>query len=148
MSHPLLWLFATGLALTPSLLGQQFQPRVVPDFRPFNLLLPIDLDGDGTDEMLAINSVPSLTTFRNDGHGNFAPGPVQLVDETWSRMPQSRNSDDAELLDMDGDGDLDLIIGSLGLSEVSVSSPWGSDDFRPRCRSSVAACSSTPTVRC
>jgi hypothetical protein len=63
-----------------------------------------DVDGDGdTDLVLAVEFRPNLLLL-NDGHGRFRPASAR-------RLPSPpRDSEDALLADLDGDGDLDLVV--------------------------------------
>ncbi|MBW7905690.1 MAG: VCBS repeat-containing protein [Phycisphaerae bacterium] len=78
---------------------------------------PGDVDGDGDLDMLAINAAPSSLVelvLQNDGLGGF-------TDATNTILPPASNpavdDNDSRWFDMDNDGDLDLLIGSLGNSE-------------------------------
>ncbi len=73
---------------------------------------PMDLDGDGDLDLVTINDGPNLTEtiLINDGAGHFA-------DETAARLPAGNTpgSDDNVIafLDVDQDGDADVLVGSL-----------------------------------
>jgi len=61
-----------------------------------------DFDGDGDlDVVAAIFASPSLVFFANDGTGQF-------TDETSGRIPANAYANGLSVLDLDGDGDLDL----------------------------------------
>jgi len=62
-----------------------------------------DFDGDGDLDIVAADmlATPSVVFFANDGNGQF-------TDETSSRIPGVANADGLSVLDLDGDGDLDL----------------------------------------
>lgn len=75
---------------------------------------PMDLDDDGDLDLVTINDGPDRTEhiFMNDGQGRFS-------DETATRLFGPANPADADdnvalWLDVDNDGDADLLIGSLG----------------------------------
>ncbi|HMQ15930.1 MAG TPA: VCBS repeat-containing protein [Phycisphaerae bacterium] len=78
---------------------------------------PGDVDGDGDLDLLAINAAPSSLVelvLQNDGLGGF-------TDATNTILPPASNpavdDNDSRWFDMDNDGDLDLLVGSLGTSE-------------------------------
>ncbi len=70
--------------------------------------LPGDVDGDGDMDLLAWVPKPALQPilFLNDGKGRFSP-------DRSNRIPRAViQVEDAVLGDMDGDGDLDLFLGT------------------------------------
>ncbi len=77
-----------------------------------NALAVLDLDGDGAPDLL-IGSVGIKRVLMNDGHGLFR-------DETQSRWPQTDESrtQDLELADVDGDGDLDVLVANEGQNQL------------------------------
>jgi hypothetical protein len=97
---------------------------------------PMDIDGDGDLDLITLNTGPDSKSrlFVNDGHGNF-------TDETAARIAASANpgADDnaAVWLDVDADGDADLLIASLSGPERLLIND-GSGHF------TLAAGSSTP----
>jgi hypothetical protein len=68
-----------------------------------------DLDGDGDLDLLVGRSSGYLTFFRNDG--SPAAPRFTLVADEWEGIRPGRRSA-PHLADLDGDGDLDLLIGS------------------------------------
>ncbi|MFK7741683.1 MAG: FG-GAP repeat domain-containing protein [Planctomycetota bacterium] len=63
-----------------------------------DFLGPFDVDGDGTDELLAaVRNTPGYTLIRHDGARGFSPQPYQTTLT-------------GGLIDLDGDGDLDQIV--------------------------------------
>lgn len=77
-----------------------------------------DIDGDGDSDMIVSNSSNEQNRILvNDGNGFF-------VDETSTRLPVFFDtSSDAELFDIDFDGDLDLLFANSSLVPVPGGSP-------------------------
>ena len=65
-----------------------------------------DLDGDGDLDVMASswNLADPLRVFRNDGKGVFSGGEALI--------PERSTSYAAALADLDGDGDLDVVVGN------------------------------------
>jgi len=74
----------------------------------------LDLDGVGGPDIL-VGNIGVDRVLLNDGSGNFR-------DATAERWPQSGESrtQDIELADIDGDGDLDVVLGNEGQNEIFV----------------------------
>lgn len=66
-----------------------------------------DIDGDGDLDLLVANDYWAVTVLVNDGNGRF-------VDETATRFvsPASLDNHCIDLVDIDGDGDLDCLLGN------------------------------------
>lgn len=79
-----------------------------------NALAIIDLDRDGAPDILTGN-IGTDRVLLNDGEANF-------TDVTRERWPQSGSSrtQDIELADIDGDGDLDVIVANEGQNELFI----------------------------
>jgi hypothetical protein len=77
-----------------------------------NALAVFDLDGDGTPDLLTGN-IGTDRALIADGLGGFR-------DETAERWPQRGESrtQDLELADVDGDGDLDVLVGNEGQNQL------------------------------
>ncbi|WP_412069136.1 VCBS repeat-containing protein [Rubrivirga sp. IMCC43871] len=74
-----------------------------------------DLDGDGRDDLILVGEWMAPTVYRATGTG-FEPLDTGLGDATgwWTAL---------DLADLDGDGDLDLALGNLGLNSRIKASP-------------------------
>src|SRR5438477_204406 len=72
-----------------------------------------DMDGDGDLDLLGINAGPSSTELllANNGAGTYTNASSQLLSNP------SIDDNDSKFFDYDNDGDLDIIIGSLGSTE-------------------------------
>ena len=70
-----------------------------------------DLDGDGDLDLVVGEASGTLNFFRNDGSGT-APAFAPAVEE-WLGIDVGRRATPA-LADLDGDGDLDLLVGEEG----------------------------------
>jgi len=77
-----------------------------------NALAVLDLNRDGAPDVLTGN-IGTDRALISDGRGNFR-------DETAERWPQDGTSrtQDLELADVDGDGDLDVIVGNEGQDQL------------------------------
>ena len=88
-----------------------------------------DVDGDGDLDLVFGNSLPAWDVwsspggvqnrlYLNDGTGTF-------LDATATHLPSVvDNTAAVELGDVDGDGDLDLVVGNLGLGVMDPFFPW------------------------
>lgn len=68
-----------------------------------------DLDGDGDLDLLIGEASGTLNYYRNDGTRQVPR--FVLVSDTWNEIDVGRRSA-PHLVDLDGDGDLDLLVGS------------------------------------
>ncbi|MBN1238961.1 MAG: VCBS repeat-containing protein [Gammaproteobacteria bacterium] len=77
-----------------------------------NALAVLDLDGDGAPDVLTGN-IGTNRVLLNDGRGGFR-------DETEERWPQrgSSRTQDLELVDVDADGDQDVVVGNEGQNQM------------------------------
>jgi hypothetical protein len=101
------------------------EPEALPHFTNNYEFEPMDIDGDGDLDVLTINDGPSFTehVFVNKGDGTFA-------DETAARLTGTANpvnADDNTMvwLDVDNDGDSDVLIGRLGNDRVLINDGTG-----------------------
>lgn len=85
-------------------------PDALPHFTNNYALEPMDIDNDGFLDLATINDGPNSTDhiFHNNGNGTFS-------DDTAARLLYNPAEDDnaALFLDVDSDGDADLLVGSL-----------------------------------
>jgi len=85
---------------------------------------PMDIDGDGDLDLMTVNDGPNLreVLLVNDGAGHFD-------DESATRLAGSANpqADDniAAFLDVDADGDADILVGSLGNDRLLLNDGTG-----------------------
>jgi hypothetical protein len=93
-------------------------PQALPHFANNYDFEPMDIDGDGDLDLVTINDGPQLRehVLVNDGHGVF-------TDETGQRLAGTANpagaDDNAALwMDVDADGDADLLIATLGTDRL------------------------------
>jgi FG-GAP-like repeat len=84
-----------------------------------NALVVVDLNGDGSPDVLTGNIGEDLALI-NDGTAAFP-------DETFSRWTQHGESrtQDLELVDVDGDEDLDVVVGNEGQNELFLNDGGG-----------------------
>jgi hypothetical protein len=84
-----------------------------------NALVVVDLNDDGAMDVLTGNIDGDLALI-NDGEAAFR-------DESFSRWPQHGDSrtQDLELVDIDGDGDLDVVVGNEGQNELFLNDGAG-----------------------
>ena len=84
-----------------------------------NSLVVVDLNGDGSPDVLTGNIGDDLALI-NDGTAAFS-------EETFSRWQQHGESrtQDLELVDVDGDKDLDVVVGNEGQNELFLNDGGG-----------------------
>ena len=94
-----------------------------------------DLDGDGDDDMVLGEWRDRMAYYRNDGRGLFSRNDLlprwTLVDTAAATLTRGRNTTPT-LGDLDGDGDLDLIVGesSGALNYYRNDGGTGAPDFQ------------------
>jgi hypothetical protein len=99
--------------------------EVIPDFANNYDFEPVDIDNDGDLDLVTVNDGPNFTehVLVNDGAGAF-------VDETSTRLvgtanPTNVDDNTAQWLDVDSDGDADLIFATLGSERLLVNDGSG-----------------------
>lgn len=107
------------------------EPAALPPFTNNYEFEPMDIDGDGDLDVLTINDGPQVTehVFVNKGDGTFA-------DETSTRLTGTANpagADDNTMvwLDVDNDGDSDVLIGTLGTDRLLLNDGTGHFTLSP-----------------
>jgi len=130
-------ILAAGLMMLRSSLpiagnGQNFvlieEPRLPPDSTPAGTSTTdvdlVDVDGDGDLDLFKIQGTDSLAgrpnqLLINDGTGYF-------TDESATRLPAAvANSTKADFGDVDGDGDLDVIVANVGPEQLLLNDEAG-----------------------
>ena len=90
-----------------------------------------DLDGDGDLDIVAVGhiggSINRAHVWLNDGSGNFGASPAATY--TVSASPDRPAS--FSLADMDGDGDIDMVVGNIDSNTVSILRNNGDATFAP-----------------
>ncbi len=87
---------------------------------------PVDLDGDLDVDMLAASRTGALTWWENDGAQNFTPHAIR---QTSSATMGNRTT--LRPVDLDRDGDLDLLSASDILDELALWENDGAQNFSP-----------------
>jgi hypothetical protein len=85
-----------------------------------------DMDEDGDIDFVTAtqDEYSTIAWYENDGAQNFTIHPL-FVEERWARVRAKR----ADVTDMDGDGDLDIVAASYGTNEISWFENDGEQDF-------------------
>lgn len=116
---------ATGGTGTGNFLPHPFTPYVAVDVNPQSLAVA-DLDGDGDQDLMVGNiGTTTQTSFTisvrfNDGTGSYLPGyELSTPDRATSIAPG----------DVDGDGDLDIVVTNSGAGVISVYNNPGTGVF-------------------
>ena len=94
-------------------------------------LVTADLNGDGHKD-LATASISSIYTYMGDGKGNFTPGPVIPIGYTatgYGAIQSGQN--DMEAADLDGDGNIDLIVPIADKNVIQIFYGRGDGTFEP-----------------
>ncbi len=83
----------------------EFQTRTIDERHGPVHLIPVDFDEDGDLDFVSLISQEheQIDLFRNDGNANFT------IERIWSAPDPAYGSSGIELVDMDGDGDLDIL---------------------------------------
>ena len=104
-----------------------------------------DMDGDGDLDIVAGN-IGQSAVYLNDGSGNFYTGPV-ICDATVGMRCFGTGSDNAQSVavgDMDGDGDMDIVVGNRQQKQDVVYLNDGKGSFY----TGPVTCGATAGARC
>jgi hypothetical protein len=95
-------------------------PTALPHFANNYDFEPMDLDGDGDLDLATVNDGAQLREhiFVNDGTGKFTDESATRL--TGTANPANADDNVAVWLDVDADGDADLLIGSLGPDRLLI----------------------------
>ena len=93
-------------------------PNALPHFTNNYDFEPMDIDNDGDLDLVTINDGVNIREhiFVNDGHGVFTDESATRL--TGTANPANADDNVAVWLDVDSDGDADLLIGSLGTDRL------------------------------
>ena len=93
-------------------------PNALPHFANNYDFEPMDIDNDGDLDLVTINDGANIREhiFINDGHGVFTDDSAARL--TGTANPANADDNVAVWLDVDSDGDADLLIGSLGTDRL------------------------------
>lgn len=112
------WILITILVLVPEIsFAQESEPNCRFPGRVFTnggfgfFMLAGDLDGDSDDDVIIIEADVGFRVTFNDGHGIFSPSTSYTLAVSIS---------EAELADIDGDRDLDLLISSYNCDQIGL----------------------------
>ncbi|MFQ6083327.1 MAG: PilC/PilY family type IV pilus protein [Candidatus Aminicenantia bacterium] len=94
------------------------------------MMQSIDFDGDGDIDILVGNRAGEVLLYKNTNNGQvndgtFPSSPAVLIDTGWDPRGVSTLS----VADFDGDGDLDIIVGSVTYAELKYYKNDGTDNF-------------------
>ncbi|HTL33492.1 MAG TPA: VCBS repeat-containing protein [Kofleriaceae bacterium] len=100
-------------------------PNALPHFGNNYEFEPMDIDGDNDLDLLTINDGTNVTehVFVNDGHGMFADGTSTML--TGTANPPGADDNTMVWLDVDNDGDSDVLIGTLGNDRLLLNDGTG-----------------------
>ncbi|MEX2581421.1 MAG: VCBS repeat-containing protein [Verrucomicrobiales bacterium] len=115
------WRKTGGIAILEQETPAQFRRRELSDLHGAMQVEVVDFDEDGLEDFVALftQELESIVLFRNEGNGNFAT-------HVLARAPHpAYGSSGFQLVDLDGDGDLDIIYtnGDM-MDEISLPKPY------------------------
>jgi hypothetical protein len=107
------------------------EPNALPHFANNYEFEPMDIDGDNDLDLITINDGPNVTehVFVNDGTGMFADGTSTRLAGTAN--PGGADDNTMVWLDVDDDGDADVLIGTLGNDRLLLNDGSGTFALSP-----------------
>jgi FG-GAP-like repeat len=105
--------------------SRSFDQIVIPVGRGPGSLVVADLNHDGKPDIIVANTVDeTVSVLLGDGKGHFAPAP-------GSPFPCGKNPNDIAIADMNGDGNLDLVLANTGTPFITILLGDGKGGFSP-----------------